>query len=78
MPCPWASSSGGDSNNNNTTWVRQWPINSGGGMKAGQTSLVQKGMRGYCVSNREGSRWSFKHFLKQFVVEVELPWRATE
>jgi hypothetical protein len=43
-------------------------------------------MRGCGVSNREGSRWSFKHFLKQsfkhflkqFVVEVEPPWRAAE
>jgi hypothetical protein len=28
-------------------------------------------MRGCGVSNREGLRWSFKHFLEQFVVEVE-------
>jgi hypothetical protein len=40
-------------------------------VRVGQTSPVQKGMRGCCMSHRESSRWSFKHSLEQFVIGAE-------
>jgi hypothetical protein len=47
-----------------------------GGVRARQTSPLQKGMRGRGMAHCEGSGCSFRHFLKQFVVRTPAEQRS--